>query len=324
MSEILQFNFKLIKMGAFTTLDKTDILNIEELYQLEIDDFYPITENGLSNSNFILIIKGQKHILTIVEDGVEDKADLVTEILLHLNKYKYATNKVLTDVNQKAINTIHGKPYFIKDYIEGEVIMDMNLEQIKEAGKALAKLHLVPNLSILSTKYQTESPQFQEPIGMGFDVKYEEWLVNQLERFKPILAQDLPKGIIHGDLFADNVIFNDDGAVIIDFECSCHYFFVFDIGMAFIGSCLDDYQFNSAKAKAFLEGYQEVRILEPLEVENVQLFTEYAATLMSIWRFWNYNYFRPRPERADWHRLLVDAGRQISEIPTATFLKTLF
>lgn len=310
-------------MAAFRTLEKTDISEIEKLYNLTIDDFHPITENGLSNSNFILKIKGQKYILTIIEEEEGNKEKLVTEILLHLEKNQYPTNKVLIDIHQKAINTLKGKSYFIKDYIEGEVMKKLNLEQAKEAGKALAKFHLLPSLSILSDKYQTENPRFQEPVGMGFDEKYEKWLVNQLERFKPILTQNLPKGMIHGDLFCDNLIFNENGGIIIDFECSCHYVLIFDIGMAFVGSCLDDYQLNLAKAKAFLKGYQEIRELEPLEIKNLQLFIEYAATLMSIWRFWNYHYFRPRPERATWHWLLANAGIQVSEIEPAAFLKSI-
>ncbi len=308
-------------MAVFTKLTSEDVLAIEQRYALTITSCKPLMVNGFSNSNFLVETANQKYILTVVEEDAENKVKLLVAILLHFQKHNFETNKIILDILQNAINTLNGKPYFLKNYIEGAIIEDLTLENMEQAGQALAKLHQVPLLDSLPIIYNTEHPKFRAVIGMGFDEKYENWLAQQIEKFKPILRQNLPKGIIHGDLFHDNVIFNQNGATIIDFECGCYHFLVFDIGMSFLGMCLDDYQFNATRAKAFLKGYQTIRKLEPSEIDNLQIFAEYAATMMSNWRFWTYNWFRPTPERATWHWLLANAGLAISSIPKEDFFE---
>ena len=92
----------------------------------------------------------------------------------------------------------------------------------------------------------------------------------------------MPRGIIHADLFSDNIIFKDNEVNgIIDFTFSCNDFYAFEIAICFNALCFDGYKnnlsFNVTKAKNFIEGYSSVRKLEDLEKQNIKVLAQGAA-----------------------------------------------
>jgi homoserine kinase type II len=93
---------------------------------------------------------------------------------------------------------------------------------------------------------------------------------------------DLPKGIIHADLFHDNIFFDKDNfSGIIDFYFSCEDFFAFEIAICFNALCFDgakeNLSFNVTKAKNFIDGYSSVRKLSNLEKKSIKVLSQGAA-----------------------------------------------
>ncbi|MFQ3207164.1 MAG: homoserine kinase type II [Glaciecola sp.] len=83
------------------------------------------------------------------------------------------------------------------------------------------------------------------------------------------LSDSLPRGLIHGDLFNDNLVFeNGKFKAIIDFEEACFYYSVFELGMAIVGTCFSNTSIDFNKVTALVDGYQQIRPLEPIEKDS--------------------------------------------------------
>jgi len=135
----------------------------------------------------------------------------------------------------------------------------------------------------------------------------------------------LPIGLIHGDLFYDNVLFKRKNfRAIIDFEEACHYYKGFDIGMGILGLCTEGTAVALDKAQALVAGYQQVRLLEESEKETLQLFVEYAAIATSYWRFWKYHIHTPMVEKVDKHWQMVRLAQGINAKSQTRFLEAVF
>lgn len=125
------------------------------------------------------------------------------------------------------------------------------------------------------------------------------------------IQKDLPKALIHADIFSDNVIIGEDDSsvVIIDFEESAYYYRIFDIGMMIIGTCAEGSLINLDKVGYMLKGYQrEIKLLDA-ETKALQAFTVYAGAAMTFWRHYNFNYVKPDPKLSNHYlglKVLVD------------------
>ncbi|NHZ72236.1 MAG: phosphotransferase, partial [Aquificales bacterium] len=139
------------------------------------------------------------------------------------------------------------------------------------------------------------------------------------------IPANLPVGLTHGDLFYDNVLFEDGKLkAILDFESACQSYLVFDLGMAVVGLCADDTSILLEKARAFVDGYQTVRLLEDTEKESLQMLVELSALLTSAWRYWKYNIDVPNAEKANKHLQMVNFANETNAIPQSVWRQAIF
>ena len=148
--------------------------------------------------------------------------------------------------------------------------------------------------------------------------------------FKKYIFTGLPKGLIHGDLFYDNILFTSLSShsiafrAFIDFEEACNYYLVFELGMGILGCCIKSNTIDINKARAFVRGYQEERPLVDEEKESLQLFVQYAAVALSYWRFNKYNIKEPHESMATQHWEMVEVAKNISDILDTYFYNSIF
>ena len=239
-----------------------------------------------------------------------------------MEEYQFPTTRLLSQIDGFAITTYKGKPVLVKSYISGQVIQDLDETQLTQVGAAMARLHEFPTLDFLSKVHDYGLETFPRGIGHDIDPAYENWLSQQYDYLKKEIPPNLPSGLIHGDVFYDNVLF-DKGQfkAIIDFEEACHYYYVFDLGMGIVGLCTDGIQVNLHKIQTLISGYQQVRQLLLQEKDILQIMAAYAAAATSSWRFWKYNIDTPIPEKAALHREMMQISESIHEIPEDEFLK---
>ena len=298
-------------MAVYTSIPSLDIKKLASAYGLEVELVTPM-KVGNSNSNFKLETNEASYMLSVLEE--KSVAEAQNLIYLHqwLHKYGFKTSVALEKPDGQTLSLYDGKPLWVKKWINGEIHQDLTTDQLKEAGYQLAILHQVPVPSFLPTKHSYEASRYPALFNRQIDEEYEKWLRKQYDFIQNQQLEGLPMGLIHGDLFYDNIVFEKGKLqAIIDFEEACYHFLVFDIGMALIGLCQNNDTIDEVKAEAFIEGYSRIRKMNDREQDLLPFFTAYAATGTSAWRFWKYNIDVPNPERKSHHWQMVRLAKSI-------------
>lgn len=196
---------------------------------------------------------------------------------------------------------------------------------LAQIGGALARLHQIPSPEYLRTQHPYGLEVFPTFIGLNIDADFDAWLSKRLAYLKEHTHTNLPRTLIHGDLFYDNVLFyNGKLKAMIDFEEVCNYYKVFDLGMAFLGICTVDGKLNLEHAHAILSGYLDIGNLGETERNTLQLMTETAAVATACWRFWKYNLHDPTPERAQTHWEMAGIADHVRAISEDEFMTGVF
>ena len=300
-----------IDMQQSTNLNKIEIREILAKFDIHNISSFDLLIGGSQNTNYLVNSENGKYVLCIFEQKTEKNVKELAHLLKHLEINNFNTSKLIcTSVNESVI-IWKNKPIMIKAFIEGKIRKDFPSHLLKLIGKELAKLHQIIVPGYLSKQLNYGKEQFSNVKKYSANSEFDIWLKNILEYISPYLKLNLPKSIIHSDVFWNNVIIGEDDntATIIDFEESVNYYRLFDIGMTIIGTCGEEKIINMEKIKHLLDGYQsEVQLLED-EINSLKAFTIYAGASMTFWRHQNFNYIIPSAEMSNHYmklKVLVD------------------
>ena len=248
-------------MAVYTKLNKKKIEEILSNYNLGKLDSFKGIEEGIENTNYFLSIDKKKFILTIYEKRVRS-ADLpfFSDLMSSLNKASFKCPAPISNNNNETITNFEGKKLMIVSFLEGRAKQNLSPANCKTIGSEIAKMHELTkrlklnrqnDLSVNSWRKLFNSVKDKcENIHKDLPKLIEENL-NDVEKNWP---KNLPKGIIHADLFHDNIFFiQDKFSGVIDFYFSCEDFFAFEIAICFNALCFDglkdNLSFNVTKAK---------------------------------------------------------------------------
>lgn len=276
-------------MAVYTKLKKKDIDTILENYSIgNLEEFDPI-EEGVENTNYRILVNKKKYILTIYEKRV-DKKDLpfFCSLTSELFKKNFKCPLPIKNKKNEMISDYHNKKLTILSFINGESKKNLSENDSYKVGLETSKLHTLTNdidlyrknsLSIDSwDRIYSEIKLSQRKMDSS-KLKYIEDSLNQIKQKWP---KNLPTGIIHGDIFIDNIIFEGENINgIIDYTFACNDFFAFDIAICLNALCFDQvgdkYNFNILNARNFLKGYIKNRSLEESEKQNMKVLCQGAA-----------------------------------------------
>ena len=276
-------------MAVYTKLNRKEIEEIIYSYNLKkLESFSPIQE-GIENTNYIIKVDNTKYILTIFEKRVkEDDLPFFCELITRLNKSGFKCPKPLLNKENNPISNFKHKKLTILTFINGRSKENLTAENCKDIGIQTATMHnLTANLSIsrknsLSVKnWRKIFINIKEPCSkIHKDLpRLIESNLNDVEKNWP---SNLPSGIIHADLFKDNIIFDKNKVNgIIDFTFSCNEFYAFEVAICFNALCFDGHKnnlsFNVTKAKNFIDGYSSIRRLSDEEKDKIKILCQGAA-----------------------------------------------
>jgi len=276
-------------MAVYTKLNHNKIEKILSNYNLgKLNQFKGI-EEGIENSNYFLLIENKKFILTIYEKRVKPKdLPFFSDLMSSLNKSNFKCPAPITNKQNKTITDFEGKKLMIVSFLEGKAKKNLSPINCKSIGIEVAKMHKITrdyklkrenDLSIKSWRGLFDSVKDKcSKIHKDLPKLINENLVD-VEKNWP---KNLPRGIIHADLFHDNILFTQDKfSGIIDFYFSCEDFLAFEIAICFNALCFDglkeNLSFNVTKAKGFIDGYTSIRELTVEEKNNIKVLSQGAA-----------------------------------------------
>ena len=311
-------------MAIYTRIQASDLNKIVAPYQIEVIDFTPI-EGGNANSNYHIHAKNGEYIMTIAEEKSFHEVQKLTTLLQWLGKHHFLTSQVHATITGETVTQHAGKPVFVKKWLYGRVHENLTTDELGQIGTSMAQLHQIPAPDYLPKYHPYGQQAFSSVIGKGIDTEYEKWLKERFQFLKKHVPEGLPLGLVHGDIFFDNVLFeNNKIKAIIDFEEACNYYLIFDLGMGILGLCRTGEKIDLNKARSLIKGYEQIRFLGFPERDSLQLFIEYAAIATSWWRFWKYNIHTPTPDLRNKHWKMVQVAKEVEILDKKHFLSIVF
>ena len=276
-------------MAVYTKLNKENIEEILANYSIgQLKEFKGI-EDGIENTNYFLLVNSKKYILTIYEKRIKaEDLPFFSELMTGLDKENFKCPVPIKNNNNKTISNYKNKNLMIVSFLEGKAKNILSPNNCESLGREVARMHLITknfkiqrqnSLSVGS--WRTIFEQVKDKcIDIHKDLpKLIEANLADVEKNWP---KNLPGGIIHADLFSDNIFFKDDKFNgIIDFYFSCNDFYALEIAICFNALCFDgskdNLSFNVTKAKSFMNGYNQLKKLNDSEKQSIKVMSQGSA-----------------------------------------------
>jgi len=287
-------------MAVFTKINNKDILLLSQKFNLgEIIKFQGIKQ-GIENTNYLLKTYNKNYILTIFEKRVQKKdLPFFMKLMDKLNQQKINCPKPIKDKNGKYLALIQNKPACIVTFLQGRDKKNLNNKNCYEVGKNIGKLHKVSNKIKLYRK-NSMSINNLDSLLRNINFKSNKIAPNlksvlqiNLKKIKNQWPKRLSKGIIHGDLFIDNIFFNKNKfAGFIDFYFSCNDYFMYEIAICINALCFNkknnNFLLDNQKVKSLIKGYQSVRKISLKEKSTLNILCRGAALRYLLTRIYDY------------------------------------
>ncbi|MEY3040808.1 MAG: Homoserine kinase [Pseudomonadota bacterium] len=284
-------------MAVYTKLEHQEVRQFLEQYNINnFKDYKGITE-GVENTNYLIKTSEQDYILTIYEKRVdENDLPFFIKLLSYLSENKFPCPKPIANKNNEKINRIKNKNAALVTFLNGQSKNKITSEECFEIGKITAQLHEITKKFNINRKnnLSIESWQniFEKTIKQKIDL--DETIIkktkNYLNFLKDKWPKNLPQGIIHADLFPDNIFFtNNKVSGIIDFYFACNDFFAYEIAICINSLCFDNNStFNMTKAKNLIDGYTSIRTLSEDEKKYLPILSMGAAMRFFLTRLYDF------------------------------------
>ena len=284
-------------MAVYTKLEHQEVRQFLEQYNINnFKDYKGITE-GVENTNYLIKTSEQDYILTIYEKRVdENDLPFFIKLLSYLSENKFPCPKPIANKNNEKINRIKNKNAALVTFINGQSKNKITSEECFEIGKITAQLHEITKKFDINRKNNLSIENwesiFEKTIKQKIDL--DESIIkkakNYLNFLKDKWPKNLPQGIIHGDLFPDNIFFtNNKVSGIIDFYFACNDFFAYEIAICINSLCFDNNStFNMTKAKNLIDGYTSIRTLSEDEKKYLPILSMGAAMRFFLTRLYDF------------------------------------
>lgn len=280
-------------MAVYTEVSDEALNAFLALYDLGgVVSFKGIAE-GVENSNFLLRTTQGQFILTLYEKRVA-ASDLpfFVGLMEHLSSRGVTCPQPVRNKAGSALGTLAGRPAAIVTFLDGIWIRRPNVRHCAELGEALARMHLAgadyplrrenalslagwpPLFDTAEARANSVAPHLREEAAAELAFLEARW------------PKGLPRGVIHADLFNDNVFFlGEKLSGLIDFYFACNDAFAYDLAICLSAWCFEpDNDFNVSKGQALVSAYERVRRLDEAEVEALPLLARGAALRFMLTR----------------------------------------
>lgn len=288
-------------MAIYTKLLFVEVVKILKNYSLgNLNSLRGIKE-GIENSNYLLNASSGKYILTIYEKRVNTKElPFFINLMSHLSSNKIICPKPILNNSGIYIFKIKNKYASICSFIQGKGMLNHSIAACKTIGKNIARLHLATQNIKISRKNNLSINYW---IKLNNSIKKKANLkipgihlfINKiLQKLKNNWPNNIPSGVIHADLFPDNIFFlKNKFSGFIDFYFACNDFLVYDLAICINAVCFDKKnKLNNQKVSAILRGYSSIRKLKKIELDALPNLLMGAAIRFFLTRLYDSIYLQ--------------------------------
>ena len=317
-------------MAVYTQIGEEELRAFLRDYDVPGLTAYTGIQQGVENTNYRIETVGESFILTLFEARVDPRdIPFFFAFTDHLGRYDIHCPRAIADRQGRRIKQLAGKPAVLVTCLQGR---DLEPDEItpahcRQLGQTLAVMHEAgqafacerPNAMGLE-KWKDLAARC---LARGDEVEHDlpRLIAEEIAWIEENRDTDLPSGVVHTDLFPDNVFFDDAGRLsgIIDFYFTCSEFLIYDLAMTCNAWCFDtDTSFVPARFEAILDGYQQHRVLTQMERSAMNLNLRASALRILLTRLYDWlfhdgnSYVTPKDPRSFIQRLRFHQQRNIA------------
>jgi homoserine kinase type II len=289
-------------MSVYTKVTPEELTAWLKLYSIGVMTDMRGILSGIENTNYFVGTTHGKFVLTLFEKLQPAELPFYLNLMAHLSMHGIPCPKPLANLKNQLLGELNGKPATIVTFLEGEPVLEPTAEHCARVGEVLAEMHLAGQTypghldNLRGPRWWTAVAPEIYPFLSQADVE----LLKSEIAFQASHRHDaLPRGVIHGDLFRDNVLFVDpqsDARVggFIDFYFACVDVLIYDVAITVNDWCTKpDCSLDVERTTALLSAYKNVRPFTDAERDAWPLMLRAGAL-----RFWVsrlYDFYLPRP-----------------------------
>jgi len=287
-------------MAVYTKISDKDIILINKKFKLGKKIKFQGIKKGIENTNYLLRTDKGKFILTIFEKRVNN-SDLpfFMKLMDLLSLRKIICPKPLKDNYGKYLFKIKNKRACIVSFLSGKDKNNLTYKNCFEVGKNIAKMHkATKNFKIKRSNSMGINKLHPLLDSINFKkskliLSYKEFLFNNLKEIKKNWPKKLPSGIIHADLFVDNIFFkNNKFSGFIDFYFSANDYYAYELAICINALCFDKnkskFILNKQKVNNLIKGYEKIRKISIYEKNKLNILCKGAAIRYLLTRAYDY------------------------------------
>ena len=267
-------------------------------------------DGGWDNSNTLLILSdGTRFVLKIWYAQDELGVQTVIQQQLHLQQHGIPTSVPIQFNDGSRYIMRDGIAWTLLPFVEGGML-GKDRGALESLGETIAKMQEVPLDDCFPRDYRMGWSMFEKMFEESGPVsQWHEFMVllkDEVDQLRAEIPDDLPEGILHGDLFPDNVLGGSEVAAIIDFEETWIGPRIFDLAMAFVGFGWQGGAPVPERWQALLAGYESVRSLTAPERAALRAMHRYATLSIAAWRYWKHVMSEPDEKLAGRYLEMLD------------------
>jgi homoserine kinase type II len=253
---------------------------------------------GIENTNYFITTTQGRFVLTLFEKLKPGELLFYLDLMAHLSSHGIPCPKPIVDLKGNLLGELNGKPATIVTCLQGKPSLNPTPAQCARVGEILADMHLAGQ-SYQGYLENLRGPKWWSTVApeiYPFLTPDDEKLLRDEIAFQARHRDgELPRGVVHADLFRDNVLFSDDRVGgFIDFYFACIDALIYDVAITVNDWCMkDDCTLDLTRSRSLLQAYQATRPFTPGERGIWQVMLRAGAL-----RFWVsrlYDYYIPRP-----------------------------
>ncbi len=284
-------------MAVYTEVSDDDLSAFIAGYDVGHLMSYKGIAEGVENTNYIVHTSTRPLILTLYEKRVaREDLPYFIGLMEHLAAAGVPCPTPLRNRDGEALGELAGRAAALVTFLEGFWTRKPTAEHCLAVGAALARLHLAGQGFEL-VRRNALGPDGWRPLFERFRAHADDIsaglgsvIERELQVLLPAWPSDLPSGIIHADLFPDNVFFiGPELSGLIDFYFACNDAFAYDLAICLNAWCFEpNFSYNATKGRALIRGYQQVRALTTAEREALPLLARGAALRFLLTRSYDW------------------------------------
>lgn len=269
-------------MSVYSSISPIQLNLFLDHYSLGQLKHFSGIEAGTENTNYRLQTTQGSFILTLYEHFSPAEIPPFLTLLEQLAAQNFLVPHPLKTQQANYLTTLVGKPAVLFTCLTGQSLESTNINQCQQIGRFLAQLHTqtAANIQRNNTYDLMGCHTLFEQIKPLLSTEDQQLITTELHDQNS--DESLPQGLIHADLFKDNVLFNQGQlSGVLDFYNACQGSFIFDLAITVNDWCFDGYQFDYDKKQALLTAYQSIRTLTDNEIKAFNPMLRLTAL-----RFW--------------------------------------